>query len=92
MHIRDAGAPMGRRGRLQRQPAHVLGSLASWTATYGLPVWLAGDHAMASRFVERHLYQCYRHITSERGAAATVCGAGKSRNDRYKGSNQLFNA
>ena len=42
------------------QPAHVVGSLAAWTAQYGLPVWLAGDHAGAGRFVEKFLYQCAR--------------------------------
>ena len=55
--------------RSQLQPAHVLGSLASWTATYGLPVWLAGDHEAAGRFVERYLFQCARHIRDEYSAA-----------------------
>ena len=58
--------------RSQLQPAHVLGSLASWTATYGLPVWLAGDHDAAGRFVEKYLYQCCRHIESEYEAAAKL--------------------
>lgn len=51
------------RGKLQ--PAHVLGSLAAWTAQFGLPVWLAGNHAEAGRFVERYLHQCSRRIAHE---------------------------
>jgi len=47
------------------KPAHVVGSLAAWTAQYGLPVWLAGDHAGAARFVERYLYQCARTLATE---------------------------
>lgn len=61
----------------QLKPAYVLGSLASWTAIYGLPVWLAGDHEAAGRFVERHLYQCCRHITSEYEAAAKLVEVGE---------------
>ena len=58
--------------RSQLQPAHVLGSLASWTATYVLPVWLAGDHDAAGRFVERFLLQAVRHIRDEYAAATEL--------------------
>ena len=54
------------------QPAHVLGSLAAWTAQYGLPVWLAGSHDGAGRFVERYLYQCARALAMEYAAAASL--------------------
>lgn len=50
------------------QPAHVLGSLAAWTAQYDLPVWLGGTHDAAGRFVERYLYQCARRVALELGA------------------------
>ena len=60
------------------KPAHVFGALASWTAMYGLSVWLAGNHAMASLFVEIYLYQCCRHITSEYEAAAALVQAGEA--------------
>ncbi len=55
--------------RSQLKPQHLLGSLASWTADFGLPVWLAGDHEGAGRFVERFLYQAARHIRDEYSAA-----------------------
>jgi len=55
--------------RSNLQPAHVVGSLAAWTAQYGLPIWLAGDHAGAGRFVERYLYQCARAVANEYEAA-----------------------
>ncbi len=51
------------------KPAHVLGSLAAWTAQYELSVWLAADHAGAGRFVERYLYQSARCIIQDREAA-----------------------
>jgi len=51
------------------QPSHVVGSLAAWCAQYGLPIWLAGDHAGAARFVERYLYQCARTLANEYEAA-----------------------
>ncbi|MBN2563135.1 MAG: ERCC4 domain-containing protein [Phycisphaerae bacterium] len=55
------------RGKLQ--PAHVLGSLAAWTAQYSLPVWLAGSHEAAARFVERWLYQAARVVVTDYSAA-----------------------
>lgn len=55
--------------RSQLTPAHVLGSLAAWCAQYALPVWLAGDHDAAGRFVERYLYQCARTVGTEHAAA-----------------------
>lgn len=55
--------------RSQLKPAHVFGALASWTADFGLPIWLAGKHELASRFVERYLYQCARHVRDEYSAA-----------------------
>lgn len=72
--IIEADAATIERGewRSQLKPQHVFGALASWTVTYGLPVWLAGNHEMASQFVERYLYQCCRHITSEHKAAAAL--------------------
>jgi len=54
------------------QPAHVLGALASWTAFYGLPVWLGGSHEASARFVERWLYQAARHITETLQVANAV--------------------
>ncbi len=47
------------------KPSHVLGSLAAWTAQYGLPVWLAGSHEAAGRFVEKFLYQSARAVAAE---------------------------
>lgn len=45
--------------------AHVFGSLAAWTVQYGLPIWLAGDHDAAGRFVEKFLYQSARAVATE---------------------------
>lgn len=58
--------------RSQLQPAHVLGSLAAWTAQYGLPIWLAGDHQAAGRFVERFLFQCALAVAGEYQAAEAL--------------------
>lgn len=58
--------------RSQLKPQHVLGSLASWTATYSLPVWLAGTHKAAGEFTERFLYQAARHVHDEYSAAVTL--------------------
>jgi DNA excision repair protein ERCC-4 len=55
--------------RSKLQPAHVLGSLAAWIAQYDLPVWLAGDHEAAGRFVERYLFQVARAVATEHAAA-----------------------
>lgn len=55
--------------RSSLKPAHAIGSLAAWCAQFGLPVWLAGDHDAAGRFVERYLYQCARTIAEEHEAA-----------------------
>ena len=60
----DAAALEAGDWRSQLTPRHVLGSLAAWTAQYGLPVWLAGDHDSAGRFVERFLYRAARSITA----------------------------
>ena len=64
------------------QPAHVMGSLASWTVRYGLPVWLGGGHDACGRFVERWLYQAARHIRETHSAAASAveswAGAGRA--------------
>lgn len=57
--------------RSKLKPAHVMGSLAAWTAQYSLPVWLAGGHDAGARFVERFLYQAARCITSENNSSAT---------------------
>ena len=67
----DADVPRGGwRSRLQL--AHVMGSLAAWTAQYGLPVWMAGDHDAAARFVERFLYQAARCVLTDYEAAAEM--------------------
>jgi hypothetical protein len=59
--------------RSKLQPLHVLGSLAAWTAQYGLPVWLGGDHETAARFVERYLYQAARAVAMEASAVGAEC-------------------
>jgi ERCC4-type nuclease len=46
-------------------PNQIMGSLAAWQAQFGLPVWLAGDHEAAGRFVERFLYQAARCVALE---------------------------
>ena len=56
-------------------PAHVLGSLAAWTAQFALPIWLAGDHQAAGRFTERWLYQCARTVASELESATAILAA-----------------
>jgi hypothetical protein len=66
----ESGVRGGTPWRSTLQPAHVVGSLAAWTAQYGLPVWLAGDRAGAGRFVERYLYQCARAVATEYESAA----------------------
>ena len=58
--------------RSQVKPAHVLGSLAAWSAQYSLPIWLAGRHAAAAAFVERWLYQCARSIATDSEAASAL--------------------
>lgn len=55
--------------RSQLQPAHVLGSLAAWSAQYELPIWLAGSHDAAGRFVERFLWQAARCVADTYAAA-----------------------
>ncbi len=50
------------------RPSCVLGSLAAWTAQYGLPIWLAGSHVAAGRFVEKFLYQSARTVAQEASA------------------------
>ena len=61
----DSGVRGGTPWRSALKPTHVLGSLAAWTAQYGLAVWLAGTHEAAGRFVERYLYQCARAVLAE---------------------------
>ena len=51
----DAAALEAVRWRSKLQPSHVVGSLSAWICQYGLPIWLAGDHAAAARFVEKYL-------------------------------------
>lgn len=65
----ESGVRGGTPWRSTLKPTHVLGSLAAWTAQYGLPVWLAGTHEAAGRFVERYLYQCARAVLSENSSA-----------------------
>jgi ERCC4-type nuclease len=59
----------------QLKPAHVIGSLAAWSAQYSLPIWLGGDHEGAGRFAERWLYQAARCIATEYEAAARALAA-----------------
>ena len=56
--------------RSKLHPAHVLGSLAAWTAQYELPIWLGGTHEACGRYVERYLYQCVRRVHDEYAAAS----------------------
>ncbi len=58
--------------RSKIQPAHVLGSLAAWTAQYSLPITLAGDHEAAARFGERYLFQAARCVAEENAALGTA--------------------
>ncbi len=51
--------------RSRLTPSHILGSLAAWTAQYGLPTWLSGTHEAAGRFVERFLYQSARCVATD---------------------------
>ena len=73
----DAATLEAGRWRSSLQPAHVLGSLAAWCAQYELPVWLAGDHDGAGRFVERFLYQAARMVAMEYAAAIDYIGAAR---------------
>lgn len=66
----DAATIEGGNWRSALTPAHVLGSLAAWTAQYNLPVWLAGTREAAAGYVERYLYQCARCIVAEQEAGA----------------------
>ncbi|MCC7291439.1 MAG: hypothetical protein IT449_05175 [Phycisphaerales bacterium] len=61
----QAADPLRRPWRSKLTPAHVLGSLAAWTAQYTLPVWLGGTHDESGRFVERFLYQAARCVADE---------------------------
>lgn len=66
--------------RSKLTPAHVLGSLAAWTAQYTLPVWLGGTHDEAGRFAERFLYQAARTVAGEAEAVfGTLAGADSGR-------------
>ncbi len=69
--IVEADAATLERGQWRSEvtSAMVLGSLAAWTGQYGLPVWLAGNHDAAGRFVERYLFQAARAIATEHEAA-----------------------
>lgn len=71
----DAAALEAGDWRSTLKPSHVCGSLAAWTAQFELPIWLAGDHAGAGRFVERFLYQSARCIVQEREAAESFTGS-----------------
>ena len=59
----------GWRGRIT--PNVVLGSIASWSARYGLPFFFCGDHEATARFTERWLYMAARCITLEYQSAAS---------------------
>jgi len=58
--------------RSRLKPAHVMGALAAWSVQFGLPIWLAGNHQAAGRYVERWLYQAARRIAAENDAAGGV--------------------
>ncbi len=58
--------------RSKLKPAHVLGALAAWTVQFSLPIWLAGNHAAAGRFVERYLFQCARCVAMELASAESL--------------------
>jgi ERCC4-type nuclease len=49
----------------------VLGSIASWSARYSLPIHMAGDHAGAAVYVEKYLYQAAKAIAMETAAVAS---------------------
>lgn len=66
----DAADLEGGDWRSALTPAHVLGSLAAWTAQCGLPVWLAGDHDRAGNFAGRWLFQAARVVATECAAVA----------------------
>lgn len=72
--------------RSKLKPAHVLGALAAWTAQYGLPVWLGGDHAAAGRFVERFLYQAARCVATELSAADSLLAVASDGDVRAEGT------
>lgn len=59
----------GGQWRSTLKPSHVWGSLASWTARYGLPVHLGGSHEQCGRFCERFLIQSARHVLDDFRAA-----------------------
>jgi hypothetical protein len=58
----------GWRGRIL--PQVVLGSIASWSARFGLPFFFCGDPVATARFTERWLYQAARCVFTEYGAAS----------------------
>ncbi len=53
------------------KPAHLVGSLAAWTAQYCLPMWLGSDADTAAAFVERSLYQAAVTVTLQAEAVGT---------------------
>lgn len=59
---------------LKIQPAHVLGSIASWQARYA-PFVFAGTPAAAARWAERFMFQSCRAIFEQYGAAAAFVEA-----------------
>ena len=61
----DAG---GWRGRIL--PQVVLGSIASWSARFGLPFFFCGDPVATARFTQRWLYQAARCVFTEYSAAS----------------------
>lgn len=60
----------GWRGRIL--PQVVLGSIASWSARFGLPFFFCGNHEATARFTERWLYMAARCIALEYNAAAAL--------------------
>ncbi len=83
--ILENGTVRGTHWRSTLQPAHVLGSLAVWTAQYGLPMWPAGDHDGAASLVERHLYQCAPAVALDCAAAVAFPGAAEQVVDHVAG-------
>lgn len=75
----ESGVRDGSPWRSKLQPSHVVGSLAAWCAQFALPVWLAGSHDAAGRFVERFLFQCGRAVAMEHAAAADFIEAARGK-------------
>lgn len=54
--------------RSRVHPNAVLGSLASWTGRFGIPVWLGGSREPSARFAERWLRLAAETVAAENRA------------------------